>query len=188
MKNINEVNKIANKLLFENNNDNSKLYHQTKPDFEILKSIIENGLQPNDNGEAYGVWFQANTPFYSSQSNMFSIENNSENLTKYKFSILYDGDVKIATRPIPFNELTVENIGFAVSNNQNILFSKFFTNSNKLIQKRVQEYGSIAKYMCENKNFETLLVYTDLFEMFIEQGTSHIFDEYEHVITKKLLD
>jgi hypothetical protein len=66
-----------------------------------------------------------------SKSNMFSIENNSENLTKYKFSILYDGDVKIATRPIPFNELTVENIGFAVSNNQNILFSKFFTNSNK---------------------------------------------------------
>lgn len=193
MKNINELklNKITNKLLFENNNNSStKLYHQTRPDFETLKSIIKNGLQPNDNGEAYGIWFCEHKPFYSlGMTNTFSIENNTENLEKYNFSKSFDGEIKIATKPIPFNELTIESVGFAISNNKNILYNNFFIPKKpNFITKEIQKYGSIAKYMCENKNFETLLVYVDLFEMFIEQGTSHIFDEYDHIITKKLLD
>lgn len=181
------IKESINNLLIENI-PNNKLYHQTKVDFDILKSIIKNGLQPNDNGEAYGIWFQSGSPFYGINTNIFSIENTQENIDKYKFSKIYDGDIKIATKPIPFNELNVENISFAVSNDKNILFTKQFSNPNSFFQKRFNEYGSVARYLCENKSFNKLLIYTDLFEMFIEQGTSHIFDEYDHIITKKLLD
>ena len=185
---LNNIIKESINNILKENNINNKLFHQTKPNFETLKSIIQNGLQPNDNGEAYGIWFQEGTPFYNTNVNMFSIENTPQNLEKYRFSKIYDGDIKIATKPIPFNELTVENIGFAIANDKNVLFSKTFVNPNSFFKKRFEQYGSIAKYLCENKSFEKLIVYVDLFEIFIEQGTSDIFNQYSHIITKRLLN
>ena len=165
----------------ESKSNGPKLYHQTSSDFNVIKSIIENGLIPQDkNGEGKGIWFQAGAPFYNARTTMFSIPDTEENAKKY-------GDIRIARTTIPFDELTVESIPFAVVNDNTILYSSTFTSPDSLGYKFSKRCGSVAKYIAENKNFKNVLIYTDLFEMFVEPKTSHYFQQFTHIKTDKLL-
>lgn len=172
----------------ENRGNIPKLYHQTSSDFNVIKSIIENGLIPQDkNGEGKGIWFQAGAPFYNARTTMFSIPDTDENAKKYNFNPLFDGDIRIARTTIPFNDLTVESIPFAVVNDNTILYSSTFTSPDSLGYKFSKRCGSVAKYIAENKNFKNVLIYTDLFEMFVEPKTSQYFQQFPHIKTDKLL-
>ena len=172
----------------ESKSNGPKLYHQTSSDFNVIKSIIENGLIPQDkNGEGKGIWFQAGAPFYNARTTMFSIPDTVENAKKYNFNPLFDGDIRIARTIIPFDELTVESIPFAVVNDNTILYSSTFTSPDSLGYKFSKRCGSVAKYIAENKNFKNVLIYTDLFEMFVEPKTSHYFQQFTHIKTDKLL-
>lgn len=172
----------------ESKGNEPKLYHQTSSDFNVIKSIIENGLIPQDkNGEGKGIWFQAGAPFYNARTTMFSIPDTVENAKKYNFNPLFDGDIRIARTTIPFDELTVESIPFAVVNDNTILYSSTFTSPDSLGYKFSKRCGSVAKYIAENKNFKNVLIYTDLFEMFVEPKTSHYFQQFPHIKTDKLL-
>ena len=175
-----DKNEISN-LLNENAsyNTNCKLYHQTKNDFNIIKSIIENGLIPQDrNDEGNGIWF-SQEPFYDVRTTTFSIPNNEKTLRKYNFNTTFDGDIKIARNRIPFEELTVENIPFAIINDNSYLFS---SSKNFLISMAKKKgYNSIAEYLSNNKNFKSIIIYKDLFDNFVEKHTSYIFDKYPNV-------
>ena len=165
-----------------------KIYHQTSTDFNIIKSIIENGLIPQDrNDEGNGIWFMAGEPFYTAKATTFSLPDTEETFKKYAFHPFYDGDIRIARKPIPFEDLTVEVMPFGLANEKTTLFSDVFTSPKSFIEKKIQNCGSIAKYIAENKTFTTLLIYVDLFEMFVEKGTSHIFSQYPHIKTDTLL-
>ena len=163
----------------ESNNYSHKLYHQTKNDFNIIKSIIKNGLTPQDkNDEGCGIWF-SQKPFYDIQTTTFSIPNNEETLRKYNFNPTFDGDIKIARKRIPFEELTVENIPFAIINDNSYLFS---SSKNFLISMANKNgYNNIAEYLSNNKNFESIVIYKDLFDNFVENGTSYVFEKYPNV-------
>ena len=169
----------------EDISNNNKLYHQTKSDFNIIKSIIKNGLIPQDrNGEGAGIWF-SDEPFYNSKTTMFSIPNNEETLRKYNFNPYFDGNIKIAKKRIPFDNLTVENIPFAVANEHTYLYSSskdFF-----LSMAKRKGFDSIAEYIAENKNFKNIVIYEDLFNNFVEEGTSQIFHKYPHIKTVRLI-
>lgn len=41
------------------------LYHQTGFSVEKIRSILQNGLIPRDNGESNCIWFSVNKPFYN---------------------------------------------------------------------------------------------------------------------------
>ena len=162
--------------------NNRKLYHQTSNNFNVIKSILTNGLQPNDNGEAYGVWFSEDEPFYSSnRAPLFSIPNTEDIRQKYKFSTLYDGNIKIATKPISIEDITVESIPFAILENNSLLFTdgiKRLFNSFGI----KQGFGSIAEYIAEKHKDKKILIYVDLFDKFVEQGTWKIFAKYNNII------
>ena len=184
-KRMDENKKYNNKILTENIN-NRKLYHQTVADINVIKSIIENGLIPNDNGEVYGIWFNKK-PFYNDYERfMVSLPETEENLEKYDFSKFFDGDLKIARKQIPFNALTVENIPFASINGEFCFYSNMF-NEKFRNSKFVQKYENLATYIAEKTKKDNILIYTDLFEMFVESGTSYIFSKYPHIKTDILL-
>lgn len=163
----------------ESNNTSNKLYHQTTNDINVIKSIIKNGLIPqNKNDEGKGIWF-SEEPFYDVRTTTFSIPNNDESLRKYNFNTIFDGDIKIARNFIPFNELTVENIPFAIINDNAYLFSS----SKKFLMSMANKkgYNNIAEYLSNNKNFNSIVIFKDLFEKYVESGTSHIFNKYPNV-------
>ena len=182
---MDENKKYNNKILIENIN-NRKLYHQTSTDFNVIKNIIKNGLIPYDNGEVYGIWFDRK-PFYNSyKSFMVSLPETEENLERYDFSKFFDGDIKIARKQIPFNALTIENIPFASRNGEFCYYSNMY-NEKFRNSKFVQKYGNLATYIAEKTKDYDMFIYTDLFEMFVESGTSHVFSKYPHIKTDILL-
>lgn len=170
----------------ESNNTSNKLYHQTTNDINVIKSIIKNGLIPQDkNGEGKGIWF-SEEPFYDVRTTTFSIPNNEETLRKYNFNSTFDGDIKIARKCIPFNDFTVENIPFAIINDNTYLFSS----SKKFLMSMANKkgYDNIAEYLSNNKNFKSIVIFKDLFEKFVESGTFHIFNNYPNIKIINLFD
>jgi len=167
----------------------SKLFHQTTTDFNIIKSIIKNGLIPQDkNDEGSGVWFSAEKPFYDVRTTTFSIPDTPDIRKRFDFNPFYDGDIRIARKRIPFEYLIVENIPFGIANDgKTLLMSRTFDNPAPFIKKKIDHYGSIAKYIAENKSFNDILIYTDLFDMFVEDRTAQIFAQYPHIKTDTLL-
>ena len=170
---------------------NAKMYHQcTSCDvdnvFDIIKFIMENGLTPFDiRDEGEGIWFCLGQPYYNNEFHpMFSLLDSQENFEKYNFNPLFDGEIRIARKPIPYQELTVENIPFAISNNRNLLYTKDKKFYNMFAEK--YGYSSIAEFLANNNNFEHLVVYTDLFDEYVENGTSFIFNDYPHIETRTL--
>lgn len=170
---------------------NTKMYHQCTDYnvdnvFDIIKSIVENGLIPFEKrDEGKGIWFVLEQPFYNNICHpTFSLIDSQENFLKYNFNPMFDGEIRIARKPIPYQELTVENIPFAISNNRDLLY----TNGKEFYNKFAKLYGysSIAEYLVNNENFEHLIVYTDLFDQYVEKGTSYIFDKYPHIETRTL--
>lgn len=170
---------------------NTKMYHQcttcdTNNVFDIIKSIVGSGLIPFEKrDEGKGVWFSLGEPFYNGVNYpTFSLTDSEENFLKYNFNPLFDGEIRIARKPIPFNKLTVENIPFAIINNKDLLYSK----DKKFYSKFAKLHGcsTIAEYLANNENFKHLIVYTDLFDKYIENGTSHIFNDYPHIETRTL--
>ena len=179
-----ELNSINEAL----NSPELKIYHQTKSDFSVIKNILKNGLIPqNNHDEGYGIWFQAGEPFYSVKSTMFSLPDTEETFERYDFNPMFDGNIRIARKPIPFSDLTVESIPFAIVNGNTLLYSNTFTNPESIGYKFSRKYGSIAKYLAENKNFKEVFIYEDLFKMFVESGTSELFSNYSHIKTDNLL-
>lgn len=170
---------------------NTKMYHQCTDYnvdnvFDIIKSIVENGLIPFEKrDEGKGIWFVLGQPFYNNICHpTFSLIDSQENFIKYNFNPMFDGEIRIARKPIPYQELTVENIPFAISNNRDLLY----TNGKEFYNKFAKLYGysSIAEYLANNENFEHLIVYTDLFDQYVENGTSHVFNDYPHIETRTL--
>lgn len=166
-----------------------KLYHQVgrfNDIFKVTKSILQNGLIPSDkSGDAYGVFFSMDKFYENPQLPCFSLLATEENFKKYRFAPIFDGDIRVATKTISPDDLIVENIPFASCNNNNVILMTqdidFFKRMTKLYK-----CNSIAEYLAKNENFEHLVVYTDLFDEYVEKGTTYIFDEYPHIETRTL--
>ena len=170
--------------------NNSKLYHIVGDDsFERIKSIIENGLIPhyNKHDDTLGIYFSPKK-FYDTKNTCLSILDTEENRKKYAFSPWLGGDVELATKQIPFDDLNVETIKFGyIDNEEKPLYSSTFfqTFIKNIMDKKGIE--TIAEYIATNNSYSNVFIYIDLFEMFVEQGTSHIFDNFSHIKTGKLL-
>ena len=166
-----------------------KMYHQVgqfNDIFKATKSVLQNGLIPSDkNGDAYGVFFAMNKFYGKLQVPCFSLLDTEENFKKYRFSPIFDGDTRIATKTISPDDLIVENIPFASCNDNNVILMTEDVDFFKKVAK-LCKCNSIAEYLAKNKNFENIIIYTDLFDEYVEKGTSYIFDEYPHIETRTL--
>lgn len=115
----------------------------------------------------------------------FSLLDTEENFIKYRFSPIFDGYIRIATKTISPDDLIVENIPFASCNDNNVILMTEDVDFFKKVAK-LRKCNSIAEYLAKNKNFENIIIYTDLFDEYVEKGTSYIFDEYPHIETRTL--
>lgn len=168
-----------------------KLYHQTIDwDFDKIFDIIRYGLLPQQvDGEYNGIYFSKNHLFYGDQQcPTFSLPATDETFKKYNFTqYSQESALPVALDRIPFKDLTVELMPFGVDEYGKLLLSKTYLPDGYGYKSAKRKGISIAEQIAENKNLVNPVIYTDLFEMFVERGTSHIFDEYPHIKTKKLL-
>lgn len=99
-----------------------KLYHAVlNRDFQntwkLVLSVIQNGLQMNDNKEVGNViWFSPTTEYVYNNNFAVSIEVDKFGYGENEFDITYDGGTAWAHKPIPFNKLTVEKIPIVTLN------------------------------------------------------------------------
>lgn len=176
----------------EGNGSTSKLYHQVKDwNFEKLRSIIQNGLIPHQvDGEYNGTYFAKDHLFYGPKPwPTFSLPATPEVYEKYNFSrYANESHIPVAYGEIPFEDLTVEKIPFGIHGNGNILMSNSYAPGGVNYNIAKKKGITVAEAIGENKNLINPIIYTDIFEMFVEHGTSHIFDRYPHIKTEKLLN
>jgi hypothetical protein len=82
---------------------------------ELIRSVVENGLMPYDNGEiGSAIWFSSSFDDYANGGSLVvSIEYNEAN--KEEFDLYYSGRNGFAYKAIPFHALTVEKIPVCVT-------------------------------------------------------------------------
>jgi hypothetical protein len=101
---------------------------------EALRSVMENGLIPNDNGEiGSAIWFSTDYNDYGEKGSfVVSIEYNTVN--RMKFVMTLNGNSGFAYKTIPFNELTVVKIPVGIwDRDKRVINSKKFIDSSERI-------------------------------------------------------
>lgn len=76
----------------------------------LHKLFSEKGLRINDNGEANGIWFNSEEPYYKNGSLILSLPDTEENRVKYQIRD------NIAHIDIPLSELTFERFPIGYTN------------------------------------------------------------------------
>lgn len=128
---------------------------------ELVKSVLDNGLTPNDNGEIGSViWFSSDFRDYAEKANfVVSIEFNEE--TRKLYDLRYDGHNGYGRAVIPFSALKVEKIPVMKLNG---------TVDNKTTIDIINgKYGG-NKYTPEkfNDNPINAVIYADLFNKYVQ--------------------
>jgi len=151
------------KRLYEEITGNVTLYHRigNKNQLDIatlIKSVIDKGLVPNDNGEVGNViWFSSDYNDYANSGDfVVSVEFNSD--MKEKYEMKYDGRNGYAYRGIPFKELKVVKIPVITVRNR-------ITPSDSAI--RLIKSGLITVENI-NKMKDNVVVYEDAFEKYVQ--------------------
>ncbi len=138
-------------------NDIVRLYHKVGKglNWGIIKSVIENGLIPFNNGERGSViWFSSNYNDYAEGNDFvlyYDLKLSENGINKY--GIVYDGQNGYASKQIPFHDLGVEKIPIGESN------GVFLTNDDFLTD---------GTFRITPKNTENATIYIDLFNRFVQ--------------------
>lgn len=186
----NIIKESISKLLKEEIENNDILYHQLPFDENILKSILTNGLIPRDNGEAFGVWFSKNEPFFGfNKKGYVTLSVTYNNNFKENHSCIDDVSLVIVEDIVTPNEIKIVECPFMIDSNtneqllgvQNLSFLK--TLSNK------KGYQTIANYIINNKelNKRNITIFSDIYEKYIEQNTLDILSKNKNITLKNIL-
>lgn len=154
------------------------LYHQFGFSLEKLRSILQKGLVPNDNGESNCVWFSKNTPFYNS-NNMSTVTLTVNFNDEFKKNHRFSDDVSqvLVYDTIQPNEIYLKECPFCIDANtyEPILCIQNINTWKNIIQRK---YGNIsfAQYIINNKQLKNknLIIFADLYSQYIEDNDLNI--------------
>lgn len=186
MKTITEkkLKNIISKIVKENISNYPKIYHQTPFNINNIISIYLNGLIPHDNTEANGIWFSKNEPFYNNDNLVcFSMIMSPKIIEKYNIDT--NDNIIIIHDKIQFSDLLIENIPFAIANNNPI-----YTNAIPFFKKMSEKknYNNIAEYIVNNKQLmqNNIIIFKDIYQSFVENNTLNVFINNNNIILKNL--
>ena len=187
---FNIIKESISKILKEEIENNDILYHQLPFDEYSLKSILTNGLIPRDNGEAFGIWFSKNQPFYGfNKKENVTLSVTYNNNFKENHSYTDDVTLVIVKDIVTPNEIKIVECPFMIDSNTNepLLGVQNLSSLKTLSNKK--GYQTIANYIVNNKhlNERNITIFSDIYEKYIEQNTLNILSKNKNITLKNIL-